>query len=99
MSEEDMKSINLSLTNTMSYFLLKYPQSESSEINQKLNKIISHTNTLKSNENNLLIKSQVKFQYRQGGNYNDLIMKFINYIIETVDEEDEEGSTTFMKFE
>ena len=61
--------------------------------------MISQTNALKSNENNLLIQSQVKFQYREGGNYNDLIMRFINYMIETVDEEDEDGSTTYMKFE
>lgn len=36
-------------------------------------------------ENDLLQKSDVVFTYREDGNYNDQIMSFINWIMDSID--------------
>ena len=81
---EDFELINGSLKKTISYYLLKYPQSMGTEINKKLLKEILSTNVLDSNANNILFESGIQFNYREDGMYNDSIMKFVNHLLELI---------------
>lgn len=77
-----MKLINEHLAkNLLPYYLLRYPQSENKEVNLSLAKEIETINTMDSNENNLIIKSNINFKYRENGDYSEEIMRFFNYLI------------------
>lgn len=61
LTTEDFKLINLHLKNNiLPYFLLRYPQSNNKEVNQKLNKEVSATDYLDTNENNMFLRSKIK---------------------------------------
>ena len=65
----------------MGYLLLKYPQSEEAETSMSLAGAITELDNLNNNENDLVWRSGIKFEYSEDGNYNREIMQFINYII------------------
>ena len=37
--------------------------------------------SIEDNENDLIFKSKIEFNYNRDGNYNKEIMRFLNYII------------------
>lgn len=45
--------------------------------------------------NDFLLKSDVVFTYRESGNYNDLIMKFLNFAMKSIDEKDSSNKTAY----
>lgn len=63
------------------YYMRKYPQSEESQVNWSLTKNLNEVDNFESNNNDEVFWSKVKFQYTESQDYNDEIMKFLNYII------------------
>lgn len=75
LSSGDFKLINEHLKDELlPYFLLRYPQSNNKEVNLNLNKLISQTDAIETNENDLFMKSGIQFNFREDGQYNPQIM-------------------------
>ena len=53
----------------LNYLLIKYPISEDKETNSTLSKIVVPVKT-KSNSNDLIFKSDIRFSYSKSGKYN-----------------------------
>lgn len=67
----------------------KYPLTETNVVNKALESVIKNVNNLKSTENDMFYifsKNSFGFEYRDSGNYNDLIMRFINFLMECIDQ-------------
>ena len=62
------------------YIGKKYPLTYSTEVNKKLEELVYEVDNIEALSNNYLISSKVVFEYRDDGNYNDLIMRFINEV-------------------
>ena len=65
--------------------------SEQSANTNFLNLIVTKDN-IDDEQNDLVYKSEVKFEFKQSGNYNSEIMSFLNYLIN-------QSATTKKKFE
>lgn len=88
--------------NILEYMGQRYPITGQAEISRQLEKAVKETDNLEALNNDLLLKSGIKFELRESGNYNDLIMRMLNYVIETVNQsvnDDGETSTNFKIFE
>ena len=72
------------LTDILDYNCLKYPQTSSDEKNKEIAEIIVARNDLQDPKNDLLFKSNVKFELKESQNYNSEIMQFLNYIIDLI---------------
>ena len=72
-------------TNVIDYLDAKYPLTESTEINKKLEEIVREVDNIESLDNNYFTHSDIVFEYREEGNYNDLIMRMINDLMSLVD--------------
>ena len=87
MNAEHLQAINEFIKNeVLNYVILKYPKSEDKEINQNFSRMVKQVDNLASNENDLVSRSGVNFQYASEGNYNSQIMEFLNYVISLPDE-------------
>ena len=64
------------------YFLMKYPMSQDSEVNQEFASKIVEVDSALDNDTDLVFKSKISFDFKQDGNYNKEIMKFVNYVIQ-----------------
>lgn len=83
LSAEEIEHINECLkSELLPYFCIKYPMSEELEVNLELTNKIVEVNSIGDNCNDLVFKSGIKFEFREDGNYNQEIMRFINYFIE-----------------
>lgn len=63
----------------------KYPLTESSGVNKAIDERVKPIDNREALQNDLLQKSDVVFTYRQDGNYDDLIMKFLNWMMTEID--------------
>ena len=52
------------------YSLLKYPQSEESEVSLGFENLLYEVDNFSNNSNDLIYKSKVQFEFREDGNYN-----------------------------
>lgn len=71
--------------NIVNYQKRKYPMTESMDVNKALDEAVKPIDKTEAQENDLLQKSSVVFTYREDGNYNDLIMTFLNWIMTEID--------------
>lgn len=100
LNSDDFLTINHSLKKSLKYSSCKYPLSDNTtEINKKLVRTISKINNLDINTNNLILNSGLSFDFDHTGNYNEEIMKFINYITQITEVKDETGKTRYQRFE
>ena len=74
------------LNKVMKSMIYTYPKSESAEINLRLANHIWKVDNLDSDENDLISKSGVKFEFAEDGDYSKQIMQVLNFIIKLVDE-------------
>ena len=87
MNAEHLQAINEFIkSEVLNYVILKYPKSEDKEINQNFSRVVKQVDNLASNENDLVSRSGVNFQYASDGKYNSQIMEFLNYVISLPDE-------------
>jgi hypothetical protein len=63
----------------------KYPLTDSQETNRELERIVQEIDNMGALDNNYFTFSEVVFEYRQGGNYNDLIMRMMNDVVSRID--------------
>ena len=63
------------------YSKAKYPLTAESEVNKALNKSVKSIDNSLMVQNDYIYSSDVFFEYRENGRYEDLIMKFINEIM------------------
>ena len=75
----------------MNFVILKYPKSEDKEVNQTFKNKVREIINLSDNNNDLVYRSGVKFEFSEDGNYNPEIMKFINYVVSLPDQKIEIG--------
>ena len=88
MRENEVEALNKFLKDDLlGYIIEKYPKSEEKGVNQTFKNIVSQVTNRSDNENDLVFRSKVKFQYQDDGNYNSQIMEFLNYLIELPDDE------------
>ena len=68
--KSEIKLINKILQKEIIPNLLScYPKSKNSEVNRKLSNLIRKVDNNESNENDLVAKSKVKFEYKESGEY------------------------------
>jgi hypothetical protein len=77
----------------------KYPLTDSTEVNKKLEEVVHEVDNLESLSNNYFANTDIVFEYREDGNYNDLIMRMINDLMKNIDQEKENGSTNYLEFD
>lgn len=100
LSDEEMEAIDGHVkTGVLGYLALKYPLTASAEVNRKLQEAVREVDNIESLENNYFASSDVVFEYRQEGNYNDLIMLVLNDLMARVDEKASGETTNFQEFE
>jgi hypothetical protein len=63
------------------YSKAKYPLTAESEVNKALKKSVKSIDNSQMVQNDYIYSSDVFFEYRENGRYEDLIMKFINEIM------------------
>ena len=80
------------------YIGKKYPLTYSTEVNKKLEELVYEVDNIEALSNNYLISSKVVFEYRDDGNYNDLIMRFINEVKDRIDLENNSEDTNYEDF-
>ena len=67
------------------YMKKKYPLTDNEEISKKFEREIQEKDNMEALPNNFLSTSHVVFEYREDGNYNDLIMKMLNELMGLID--------------
>ena len=80
--------------NVLEYMLSKYPMTSAQHINRNLNNAIREVDNTDLTTNNFLYKSEVRFKFRDNGEYNDLIMGTINEAMARI-ESKQEGKSVF----
>lgn len=80
--------------NVLEYMLTKYPMTTSQHVNRNLNNSIREVDNTELPSNNFLFKSEVRFKFRENGEYNDLIMGTINEAMTRI-EAKQEGKSVF----
>ena len=62
----------------LNYMSKKYPLTDNPEVNKKFLGIVREIDNMESLDNNYVANSETVFEFREDGNYNDLIMKMYN---------------------
>ena len=62
-------------------------------MNKRLSDLIRTVDNYESNENDLIARSGVKFEYKESGIYYSEIMRFVNYLIHLPNEDLTENMT------
>lgn len=75
----------------VSYNIMRYPKSEEKEVNLTFSNKITEIDNLNSNNHDLIHRSGIIFQYKESGNYNVEIAKFLNYILELPNKQEEKN--------
>jgi hypothetical protein len=65
----------------------KYPLTDSQEVNKKLEEVVHEIDDIEALKNNYFFNSDIDFEYRENGNYNDLIMRVINDLSKRINSE------------
>lgn len=73
----------------LAYSKIRYPLSEDSEANLTFANKITETDNMKSVNNDLIYRSGVKFEYKTSEDYKPEIMRFLNYVLELPNQEEE----------
>jgi hypothetical protein len=74
----------------LEYLQNKYPLTQSNDVNKALAREVQETDHLDLLNNDFLYTFGIMFEYREDGNYNDMIMKVLNKAMEQID-----GISTF----
>lgn len=61
--------------------MAKYPVTQLQEVNRNFHNAIREVDNTDQPQNDYVFDSAVSFQFRESGEYNDLIMRLINEII------------------
>jgi len=69
----------------MPYLAQKYPLSETLNVNRALNRVVKEINNMEVISNDFFYNSNIKLEYRENGNYNDIIMRALNELISLAD--------------
>ena len=77
-------------TGVLDYMSKKYPLTDNPEVNKKLEALVNEIDNMDSLTNDFLANSQIVFEYREDGNYNDIIMEMLNELMGLVDNEPED---------
>ena len=86
LSPKDFEFVNDFLKKELlPYFLLKYPLSEDSQTSIGFSRKVIQKDNKQSNQNDLIFRSKVKFEWREDENYNSKIMEFLNFLIDLPD--------------
>lgn len=72
------------------YLLTKFPMTETMVVNKALESEIKEIDNIEALENDLFYYSDDSFgfEYRESGNYNDLIMKLVNQLMKRIDDKE-----------
>jgi hypothetical protein len=98
LSESEMEAVDKHIKKgVLEYLAAKYPLSDSSVVNKKMEEAVKEVDNIEALSNNYFTTSSIVFEYRESGNYNDLIMLMLNDLISKVDESQEQ--TSFRGFE
>lgn len=85
LNKKQMQAIDVHIKDGLvEYMQAKYPLTESGDINMALEKVVKETDTIEGLANDYLQNSAIIFEYRESGNYNELIMKFLNEIMTSI---------------
>ena len=69
----------------MPYLAQKYPLSETLNVNRSLNRVVKEINNMEVTSNDFFYNSNINLEYRENGNYNDIIMRVLNELISLAD--------------
>lgn len=86
-------------TGVLNYLATKYPLTDSTDINKKLEEIVHEVDNIESINNNYFTHTSLIFEFREEGNYNDLIMAMMNDLMQFIDNETEDDKTNYTDFE
>jgi glutaredoxin-related protein len=73
-------------TDVLAYLQKKYPLTESQAVNRTLDSAVQEMDNLGALSNTYFCNSSVGFEYRESGNYNDLVMRMLNDILSRLDQ-------------
>jgi hypothetical protein len=84
-SEYEMETLDKHIKQgVLGYLAAKYPLTDASFVNKKMEVAVREVDNIESLTNNYFTSSSIYFEYRESGNYNDLIMMMINDLISKV---------------
>ncbi len=96
---EELKMIDSLLKEkVLPYSKAKYPLTGESEVNKALKNSVKSIDNSQMVQNDYIFSSEVYFEYREDGRYEDLIMRFINEIMKRCNAEDQSGDTNYKVF-
>ncbi len=76
---EEMKFIDKTMDESVfPYLKAKYPLTVENDINKALSNVIEEIDNSEILANDYFFDSDIHFEYRESGRYDDLIMKFLN---------------------
>lgn len=67
------------------YMQRKYPLTESSDVNKAIDQCVRPIDNRQALNNDILQKTGIVFSWRKNGDYNDLIMRLLNWIMQEID--------------
>ena len=67
----------------------KYPLTESHDVNKAIDQCVRPIDNRQALTSDMLQKSNILFTWRKNGDYSDLIMRFLNWVMTEVDREPE----------
>lgn len=82
----------------LGYLAAKYPKTDSVTVNKKLEKAIRGVDLIDEMEFNYFTRSKVVFELKKSKNYNDLIMKVVNELINMLDEPNPSHKSDYEEF-
>ena len=86
LTKQNLKEIdNFIKEKILPFFKTKYPISKDELVSHRFRDLEKQVNINNKSYCDYIERSQIEFMYRQSGNYNDLIMRTINYILKIVD--------------
>lgn len=83
----------------MPYLALKYPLSESQHTNKSLERVVKDINNIEMLTYDFFFNSSITLEFRENGNYNDIIMQVLNEIISLADSPHSPDTTIFKDFD
>ena len=63
----------------------KYPLTESSDVNKAIDQSVRPIDNREALDNDMLKQTNIVFTWRKSGEYNDLIMRFLNWMMTELD--------------
>lgn len=61
--------------------------------------MVEEIDNIEEMENNYFNNSKLGFEFRKDGNYNDIIMKVVNDLLERIDTHNDNGRTNHQEFD